>query len=777
MSARLVPYVVKKFQYIGADLLRADVFPKVTGELKYVNDLSFPFMLYGKILRSPVPHAIIKKVDVTEALKINGVVAIITPFNVPTHRFTRHFTYVPSKEIRDRKILDVKVRFVGDPVAAVAAIEPEIAEEAIEKIHVEYEELPAVFNIEEALKEDAPLIHEVIEIGDKTKIMKNNIPYEELFEEGNKEKAYNEASKVYEDTFKTQALNNVPIETRCIIAIPTAEGGIEVYCTTQSIHGTRYCLAQALRLPLSKVIVHAMPIGGGFGFKYNLGLHEPIAAYLSLITKRPVKIVMTREEDFMNGGRRPVKMDLKIGVSKEGIITAMEMNAILQSGAYDDHIVGAVSCLGGWFLSMYRAKYKRYRGFSVYTNLPVYSAMRGFLNPQQNFAVESFMDEIAEDLGIDPLEFRLKNIPRENDIYYAQGTTVKTKIMSTGLEYILKEGARRIEWYRQEKRKKILGKKVRAVGFAYGHHASGTGGEEVEIQDKIEGSGAIIKVNEDGSVNVIVGMIDHGGGAYEVYRKIVAETLDISPEKVYVKLGTTDVVPFDTGTHACRGSFAGGLAVYEAAIQVRNMLIREASKILGEREEDLEIKDGCIYSKKDTNKKVSIEDIAIHSKMRSGGLIIAVSKVRPSAAPPNYTVCFVEVEIDLDTGTVTPIRAVIGADVGTVINPKECILQIYGGFCFGLGMALTEEVKYSNGRIINSTLADYLVARCEDIPPIDIFFANTFESRGPYGLKGIGESSANPVASAIANAVSRAIGIRIKELPITPEKLLKIIKK
>jgi CO/xanthine dehydrogenase Mo-binding subunit len=776
MSTERLILQKEALRYIGKDLPRADAFVKVTGELKYVDDIKIEGMLYGKVLRSPVPHAIVKKVDITEATKLPGVVVVITPFDVPKHRFTRHFTYVPWKEIRDRRILDTKVRFVGDPVAAVAAVDPYTAEEAVEKIHVDYQELPAVFSAQESLQPDAPLIHEIIEVGGEVRKLENNIPYTEVMEEGNKQEAYAEASKVYEDTFKTQPLFNAPVEKRSIIASPTPEGGLEVWCTTQSIHGTRYCLSQALKIPMSKITVHNMLIGGGFGFKYNLAMHDPIAAYLAIVAKRPVKMTMTRDEDFTNGGRRPVKMDLKVGVSADGAIKAMEMRAILQSGAYDDHIVGAVTCLGGWFFSMYRAKYKYYKGFSVYTNLPVYSAMRGFLNPQQNFAVESFMDEIAEDLGLDPLGFRIKNIPREGDLFYGQGPTVVTRIRSTGLEYLLKEGAKRIGW--SPKRKRVVrGNKVRAIGFAWGHHSSGTGGEMLKAQDRIEGTGAIVKINEDGSVNVIIGLVDHGGGTHEVYRKICAETLGVKLDDVYITLGTTDFVPFDTGTHACRGSFVGGTGVLKAALAAKELLLKEASTMLGVPTSDLDVKDGVIRSKLDPEKKVRVADAVIHAKTRSGGLIIATSRVRPSAAPPNYTAYFVEVEVDMETGQVQVIRVVAGADVGTPVNPKGCIAQMYGGLGFGMGMALFENVRYSEGRIINANYMDYLVARAPDLPPIEVFFAKTHEPTGPYGLKGIGESSANPVASAIANGVSRAVGKRVKELPLSPEKVLKLLGK
>lgn len=776
MSTEVLLQKRRTARYVGKDLPRQDSLYKVLGSQEYVDDMKFDGLLYGKVLRSPLPHADVVNVDVSDAAKLPGVKAIITPFNVPTHRFTRHFTYVPWKEIRDRRLLDTRVRFVGDPVAAVAATDPHLAEEAISKIRVDYRELPAVLSADESLRRDAPLIHEEIEVGGQIKKLENNIPYSEVNEEGNSEQAYAESTKVYEDTFSTQALFNAPVEKRSIVASPTPDGGLEVWCSTQSIHGLRYCLSQALKVPLNKINVHDVLIGGGFGLKYNMAMHEPIAGYLALVAGRPVKITMTREEDFTNGGRRPVKMDLKVGVSKDGTIKAMEMDAVLQSGAYDDHIVGAVSCLGGWFFSMYRAKYRRYSGFSTYTNLPVYSAMRGFLNPQQNFAVESLMDDIAEDLGLDPLEFRVKNIPREGDFFYGQGFTVVTKIRSTGLEYLLREGAKRIGWH--DRRHPIRsGSKIRAIGFAWGHHSSGTGGEMTKTPDRIESTGAIVKVNEDGTVNVVIGMVDHGGGTHEVYRKICADTLGVKLEDVRVRLGSTDFVPFDTGTHACRGSFVGGTGVMKAAQEAKELLLDEASQLLEEPSSDLDVRDGRIYSKVNPQKALSVAEAVMRAKTRGGGLIVALSRVRPGAAPPNFVACFAEVEVDRETGTVEVKRMVAGADVGTVVNPKDCVAQIHGGVAFGLGMSFLEETCYQGGRIANAGYLDYMVARAPDMPQVDAFFADTYEPTGPFGLKGIGESSTNPVASAVANAVSRAVGKRMKVLPLKPEMILSALEK
>jgi CO/xanthine dehydrogenase Mo-binding subunit len=755
-------------RYVGRNTFRADAYPKVTGELEYVDDLRLDGMLYGKVLRSQIPHGNVKSVDVSDAEKLPGVLAIITPFNVPTHLFTRQFTYVPWREIKDRRLIDSRVRYVGDPVVAVAAADQWIAEEAIERIRVEYEELPSVITAEESLRDDAPLIHDEIEVGGQIKKMDNNVPYGDTFENGNREQAYAECSKVFEDTFRTQPMFNAPLERRSIVSSPTPEGGLEVWCTTQAVHGTRYCLAQALKLPLSKVNVHNSLIGGGFGLKSNFAMHEPIAAYLSLVAGKPVKITMDRDEDFTNGGRRPVRMDLKLGVSRDGIIRAMEMDALLQSGAYDDLVVGATSSLGGWFLSMYRAKYKKYKGTSVYTNNPVYSAMRGFLNPQNNFAVESFMDEIAESLGLDPLRFRLINIPGEGDLFYGQGPSVVTRIRSTGLKFILEEGARRIDWP-ASRNPMNDGRKVRSVGFAYANHSSGTAGELLRTPERVDATGAIVKVNEDGSVNLVVAMVDHGGGTHEVYRKICADTLGVRLDDVHLILGSTDYAPFDSGTYACRGSFAGGTGVLVAAESAREQLMEVASEMLETPRPNLTAREGTISDSTRPERRATIADIVTYAKVRKGGLIVAASSLRPKAAPPSYVACFVEVEVNLETGMVKLRKVVMGADVGTVVSPTACVGQLHGGVAFGIGMALNEQVKYLKGRITNANFTDYLVARATDLPPIDVFFADTYEPTGPFGLKSIGESSTNPVASAIANAVSRATGKRVRQLPMTLE--------
>jgi len=762
-------------QFIGKPHLREDTLRKVRGEVRYVSDLKFTNALYVKFLLSPHPHALIKSMNTEEALKMNGVVDILTPFNVPTNLFGRTFSPVPWKVPQDRMILDRTVRFVGDPVAAVAAESEATASDALEKIDVEYEKLEAVTSAESALETNSVLVHDEIQLGDRRIKMTDNVGYRDTIELGNRDLGYANTVKFYEDTYKTQILYNAPIEPHSMWCVPRADGGLDIWCTTQSIHGTRYWLARALQLPLNRVNIHASSLGGGFGAKYNMAIHEPAVALLALRNKRPVKFTGTRYEDFMTAGRRPVTMRIKIGVGREHTIEVMEMKAILQSGAYADHMVEAVTCMGGWFVSSYRSTYKYYEGIGVYTNLPVYSAMRGFLNPQQNFAVESLMDEIAEDNGLDPIEFRIRNIPRVGDIYYAQGPTVTTDIQSIELEQAIHSSARTIGWS-SGRTTWVENHKIYALGMAIGHHTSGTGGKMAEDQDRLEGTGAIIKLNEDGTVTLTTGIVEMGPGEHDTLATICAETIGVNPRDVRVNPGDTDVAPFDMGTHASRGTYVGGLGVVQAASEIRRQIVREASHILDVDPNEILIENGVVHSKSNPGLSIRVSEVALASKTRRGKLIMAESGFRPDSAPSSWAAVFALVSIDTETGTIDVERLVGGFDIGTVVNPPEAEGQAMGGLATGLGYALLEEVLVeSSGAYANPNFMDYSLPLSTDMPKMDIVFAKSYEPRGPFGARSIGELSTNPVASAIANAISRGVAFRFKQLPIKGESVLSVI--
>jgi len=760
-------------KYVAKDRPRRDAVHRVTGRIKYTADIQPAKPLHAALLHSPYPHAVVKQIDVSKALKTPGVATVLTPFNVPQHRFGRTFSPVPWKVICDRKIIDRVQRFAGDIVAAVAADSPETAYDAVEKIEVDYEVLDYVDSAEKALQPDAPLVHDEIEVGGAVKKLESNIGFMDTVEIGSREDAYSRVVKTYEDSFRTQILYNAAIEPRAMIVSPRPDGTLDVYCTTQSIHGTRYWLAKALQLPMNKVVVHGMTLGGGFGAKYNLAIHEPVIAYLAQVTGRTVKFVSTRQQDFYTTARRAAYMDVKLGVSREGRIEAMEMRAVLQSGAYADHMLEAVTCTGGWFISSYAAGYRYFEGKGVYTNLPVCGAMRGFGNPQQNFALESLVDEIAEDLGMDPLEFRLKNLPRVGDIYYGQGPTVTTVIRSMALEQVARKTAAAFGWTTE---RRVVDGVARACGVAVGHHTSGTGGEMSEQQDRQEGAGVVLKLNEDGTVSLNTAMVEMGPGEHETLATICAEALGTRPEDVYVEIGNTQYTPFDMGTHASRGTYVGGLAVVSAAEKLREQILTQAAEMLECSPKDLQIEDGWVRHVEDADKRLSLSDVAMRFKTRKGFLPIAVSGLRPNAAPPSWAVIFAQVAVDLETGAVKVEKIAGGYDIGVVVNPSEAAGQAHGGIATGIGYALLEEVVVQDGKYINPSFMDYMLPSATDTAETLVFFADSTDPYGPFGAKSIGELATNPVASAIANAVSRAIGKRVKKLPLSPETVLKTVK-
>lgn len=763
----------QQLKYIGRDAPRRDAVQRVTGRLKYTADLHLGKALYASLLHSPYPHAVVKQVDASQALKKSGVIHVLTPFNVPQHKFGRTFSPVPWKVIQDRKIIDRVQRFAGDIVAAVAAETPETAADAVELIYVDYEPLDYVDSAEKALQPDAPLVHDEIIVGGTVRKLSSNVGFADAVEVGSREAAYSRVAKTYEDSFRTQILYNAAIEPRAMIVSPRPDGTLDVYCTTQSIHGTRYWLSRALGLPVNKVVVHGMTLGGGFGAKYNLAIHEPVIAYLAMVTGRTVKFVSTRQQDFYTTARRAAYMDVKVGVSREGRIEAMEMKAILQSGAYADHMIEAVTCTGGWFISSYAASYRFFEGKGVYTNLPVCGAMRGFGNPQQNFALESLVDEIAEDIGEDPLEFRLKNLPREGDIYYGQGPTVTTVIRSMKLDEVARKAAAAFGWTTD---RKVVGNFVRACGVAVGHHTSGTGGQMSETQDRQEGAGTILKLNEDGTITLNTAMVEMGPGEHETLANICAEYIGTNPENIYVEVGNTQYTPFDMGTHASRGTYVGGLSVIAAAEKLKQQILEMAAEMLESSPRDLRIEEGRILHVEAPEKQLMLSDVAMRFKTRKGFLPIAVSGMRPNAAPPSWAVIFAQVCVDLETGQVKVEKIAGGYDIGTVVNPSEAEGQAHGGMLTGIGYALTEEIVVVDGRYVNPNFMDYMLPSAVETPETLVFFAQSNDPYGPYGAKSIGELATNPVASAIANAVSRALGKKLKKLPLKPENVHAMIK-
>lgn len=477
---------------------------------------------------------------------------------------------------------------------------------------------------------------------------------------------------------------------------------------------------------------------------------------------------------FLSCGRHPMVMRLKTGIKKDGTLIAQSFDVIDETGAYAVSGESKMVLAGGWFLSMYKCPNMKFTGKTVYTNTPPLTAMRGAGNPQVNFAVESQMDIIAEELGIDPVSLRLKNHISTGDTFYGQGPDVVCVVQSCGTEELLKRGSETIGWNRRDDHRTDRPWVKRGIGMARGFHTSGAGSPKPS-KFILDYSGAIVKVNEDGTAVLINAAADAGGGSMSCHAAMVAEELGLNYEDVVVNMGDTNTTLFDVPTHASRGTYGAGWAVKKASEKARKVVIKWASDILEASEEDLIAEKGRVSVVGNPDKGISIKEVIETAQMNGWGSAIGEASNRPAACPPHFTVCFVEVEVDTQTGQVKVVRAVTGADVGTPINMNSVEGQIAGGLHMGLGFALLEDTRFDpkTGKVVNPNFRDYKTLTAPDMPWIEKMVANTFEPTGPFGAKGVGEGATNPVAAAVANAIYNAVGVRVKDLPISLEKVLK----
>ncbi len=777
---------VTELRYIGKKTPRKDGVAKVTGKALYAYDINLPGMLYGRILKSPYPHARVKSIDTSEAEKLGAVV--ITFKDVPKKKFNIRLVSVDRVNYKDWEVLTDHPKYVGEYVAAVAAETEELAQKALEAIKVEWEVLPHVLDPFEARKEGAPKIHDRILFGSKEVEVKNNVACTLNYDEGDIEKAFREADVVIEREFRTNRRYHMQLEPKVAVARPEPDGGVTVWTTTQTIHNTRILISQVFDIPESKINVVKLPIGGSFGSSIQTNLVTLVAVALALKAGRPVKIALTREEDMMDHCAYQMYFRLKVAAKKDGTIIAGELENVMDIGGHQIQAYPLLGCLLGWFVSLYKWKNIRYRGVAVYTNKVPSCAFRGYGNPQITWAVETIIDELAEALGIDPIEFRLKNYVGRGDLFWGQGPTVKSIVKSDGVPELMRKGAELIGWSKRPKPGEQKGRYRRGIGMGRGFHTSGAGGKI--SGEVIDYTGCILKVNEDGSVDYITALQDHGGGTLEAHAKIIAEELGVPLDKVNIVWADTKTTVYDVCTHASRGTYVGGEAARRAAQIVKKKLLEYAVRLLGDvvNPEALTIKpdeklgQGVIYVEGMPDKKITVGEVAREAWQRNWGSIAAVVSYRATNSPPAYTVYFVEVEVDTWTGRVRPVRVVAGADVGTVVNPDLAAGQLHGGFAQGWGMTVLEDTPYDprTGELAcRGYITDYKILTAQDMPSLENFqviFASTYEPTGPYGAKGLGESALNPVAGAVANAIYNALGVRFYELPITPEKILKALK-
>ena len=773
-----------QFHAIGKRSIRKDGHSKVTGQEIFTTDLSLPRMLHGRILRSPFPHATVRSIDARAAEAMGAF--CITFKDVPKITYAERIVTIPQKTFKDRHVLTDRPRHVGEAIAAVAAETDDLAEKALNSIRVEYERLPAVFDAIEAMRPEGVVLHETILFGQEEIEVRNNIAVTREIVEGDIEKGFQESEIIIEDEFRTGRVYHAQMETKSVVCQPEADGGITVWTTTQTIHNVRQLLGEIFKIPLSKVNVKRIGVGGSFGSSIQMNSVVPIGVALALKARRPVKIVSTREEDMYDHCKYPSWIHLKLGAKKDGTFVAGHMKVVVDIGAHNTQAYPLLGCMAGWWVSLYRLPHLKFEGRAVYTNKVPACAMQGFGNPQVTFAVESIMEVLAERLNMDSIELRLKNYVGLGETFWGQGPTVRSVIHSCGVEEMLRKGAELIGWRDRKKRKKEEGPIRRGIGMARGFHTSGAGapipGEVIDY------SGSIVKINEDGSVDFMTALMDLGGGTLDALAKIVAEELKVPLDKVGISPVDTRTTVYDVATHATRGIYCGGGALHKVTGQAKVKLLEFASRILQvpphalKMEVDEEAGQGMVFVEGVPGKRISVGEVAKTAQINNWGTIAAVDSLRQVNCPPTFNAQFIEVEVNTETGVIRPVRAVLCSDAGQVINPDLAEGQLYGGLYRGLGYALLEDTQYDEetGELKNKGFfTDFKMLTSEDMPKlgnIQTYFTNTREPTGPFGAKGIGEAALNPTAAALVNAVYDAIGIRFKEIPVTPEKVLQALK-
>jgi len=750
---------MSNYSVIGKRVHRVDGMEKVTGNAKYTFDLVLPNMLYGKILRSIHPHAKIVNIDTTLAEKMIGVKAVVTGKDTLGRKngIWRRFPELCDEEILCR----TKVRFIGDPVAAVAAIDEDTAEEACQLIKVEYEELPAVFDPLEAIKEDAPQIHEGVEL---------NINVTRHIEWGDVDEAFKHCDYIREDRFKTQSQHHVCMETHDAVASFDYNGKLTVWTSTQSSYFIQRLLADMLEIREGDIRVIKPPTGGGFGSKFELDSAQFCASLLSMKLCQPVKIVLTRAEEFTATKRRtPMHYFSKIGAKKDGTFLAKEVRVLTEGGAYTG--MGATALYLTGFFSSFPYKYPNYRydGYRVYTNTAPTSACRGFGAPQSTFVGESQIDMVAEALGIDPIEIRRKNGMTPN--YEVPGQAF---IQSCELHQSLDKTEEHI---------KQRGKLPPNHGIGIACYGFMSGGIFNWFDTPYAFSSALVRINIDGKVDLFTGACEIGQGSDTTLSMICAEELGVGLEDIRIHSGDTGICPADLGSWGSRETLMNGNAVKMAAADAKRQLMAFAAAKLGANiVYDLNMKDRWFHLVDRPEKGFSYYDI-VKGVIRGndGEAIIGRGHYTPhrkGMISPAYSfgVQAVEVEVDPETGRYKLVNVSTAHESGTVINPVGIEGQLEGAIMMAGGYGLCEDQPMDKGKILNPSFDDYKLIRSLDMPETKILEIESYEPEGPFGAKEAGEGLTNPTAGAIGNAIYKAVGVRINDLPITPEKVFRALR-
>lgn len=749
---------------IGKSVPKLDALPIATGKPVYTEDLITKDALVVKILRSPHAFARITAIDTANAAKLPGVECILTYKDVPTTRFTLAGQSYPEPSPYDRRILDPVVRYVGDEVAIIAAVDEKTALKAMKLIKVSYEILEPVLDFETATGHQSIVhpeddLHCNFPIGlDKEK----NITCTHHVEFGDIEGELAKCDVVVEETYYTQAQAHAMMETYRSFSYLDHMGRLVVISSTQIPFHVRRQLARALQIPASRIRVIKPRIGGGFGGKQT-GAVEMFSSIVTLKTGKPAVIVYDRTETFScTTSRHAMRLKVRLGADKEGFIRVIDIHGLSDTGAYGEHAPTTFSLVGLKTLPLYnKTTAVRFTGHVVYTNKMPGGALRGYGATQGIFAVESAVNLAAHKLKLDPAEFRLKNLTKEGETsLFNQGKI----LASSALHRCIETGRKMIGWEEKYPAQQIGSNKVRAVGMSVTMQGSGIAG--------IDTASAEIRLNDDGNYTLLIGSTDMGTGSDTILAQMAAEVLNTPLDTIIVHAADTDISPYDPGSYASSTTYVTGMAVVRAAEDLKNKLLEQAAVFLDADREQVQF-DGEVFATLDGEKTVLLAKLAQSLVMGSGRQLAGQATYGSPVSPPPFIAGFAEIELDQETGKVELIDYVAVVDCGTVINPNLARIQVEGGIVQGIGMALYEDVRYSaKGRMETSNFMQYKIPCRKDIGRVRVAFEESYEPTGPFGAKSVGEVVINTPQPAIAHAVYNAVGVRITSLPITSEKIL-----
>ena len=764
----------KPLNVVGKPFRKVDARAKCTGQTKFADDIVLPRMLFCKILRSHEPHALIKNIDVSRALALPGVIAIITGKDLPIS-----YGILPVSQDEHALCLD-KVRFIGDPVAAVAAIDEDVAFDAMNLIEVEYERLNTISSIEEAVLIEEPRIQDYGDVG--------NIHKKVSLEFGDVEAGFAEADLIREDVFFYEGNTHLPMEQHAAVAYFDPDNKLTLWSSTQTPHYVHRALTKVLEIPASHIRVIATPNGGGFGGKSDPFNHEVVVCKLAMITGRPVKNTLTREEVFYcHRGRHPVLMRVKTGVKKDGAITGMHFQSFLDGGAYGSYGVASTFYTGALQTVTYDVPRYKFQGLRAFTNKPPCGPKRGHGTPQPRFALEVQLDKIAEQLKLDPAAMRRSHLVEPNTV-----TANYLRIGSMGLGQCIDKVVAGSDWknrfsgWDQNNRKLPYGK---GIGFACSSYICGAG---LPIYwNNMPQSGVQLRLDRQGGVCVMCGSTEIGQGSDSILAYIVAEVLGIDPFDIRVVTADTDLTPVDLGSYSSRVTLMTGNAAIQAAERARELLVMAVAEKLSVPIENLSLAERRVFDVENPDVGVSFAEAVVLAESKFG-TIGTVGSYSPPRSPGrykgagvgpspaySYSAAVAEVDVDPDTGIVVVERVWIAHDIGKSINPMLVMGQVEGSVYMGLGEVLMEEMAYrANRNVVHKfpSMLEYKSPTTMEMCDVKTYLIEDPDPNGPYGAKEVGQGPLLPVPPAVANAVYDAVGVRIDEVPITPEKVLKALK-